>query len=146
MPSTKIAAAAIIVTVLFAGGAAADSPNSGKKLETNLTGAAERPGPGDADGSGTATVNPQPSKNRVCYTLEVINIDTAIAAHIHEGSPDVAGPVVVPLAAPSDGDSEGCVAVSHELARDIKKNPQDYYVNVHNVDFPRGAVRGQLSK
>ena len=142
----KVSAAAIVATALLAGGAAADSPNGGHRLEANLTGAAERPGPGDADGSGTATVNPQPSKNRVCYELKVINIDTATAAHIHLGAANVAGPVRVPLAAPSNGDSSGCVAVSEELARDIKKNPQDYYVNVHNRDHPAGAVRGQLSK
>lgn len=142
----KVSAAAIVVTVLLAGGAAADSPNGGKKLEANLTGAAERPGPGDADGMGTATVNPQPSKNRVCYTLKVINIEPATAAHIHEGGPDVAGPARVPLAAPTSDESSGCVTVSEELARDIKKNPEDYYVNVHNGAHPAGAVRGQLSK
>jgi len=146
MRSIGIPAAAVVVTLLLAAGAAADSPNSGHRLEAELTGGAERPGPGDADGSGSATVNPQPSKNRVCYTLKVEDIDTASAAHIHMGGPDVAGRVVVPLAAPSTGASSGCVDVSEELARDIKKNPENYYVNVHNAAFPRGAVRGQLDK
>lgn len=144
MRSTRISAAAIVATVLLAGVASADNHNRGHRLETHLTGAAERPVPGDADGSGTATVNPQPSHNQVCYTLEVINIDTAAAAHIHIGGPDVAGPVVVRLTAPSTGQSAGCVAVTEELARAIKENPENYYVNVHNAAFPGGAVRGQL--
>ena len=146
MRSRIVSAAAIAVTVMLAGAAAADGPNGGHRLEADLTGAAERPGPGDNDGYGKATVNPQPSKNRICYTLKVVNIDTAIAAHIHEGGVNVAGPVRVTLAAPSKGESSGCVTVTEILARDIKKNPQDYYVNVHNIDCPRGAVRGQLSK
>ena len=143
MRSNRIPAVAFVVTVLLAGAAAA-GPNGGHQLEAELTGGAERPGPGDADGSGSATVNPQPSKKQVCYTLKVEDIDTATAAHIHIGGPDVPGPVVVPLAAPSTGKSSGCVDVTEELARDIKKNPEDYYVNVHNPAFPRGAVRGQL--
>ena len=59
----------------------------------------------------------------------------------------VNGPVVVPLAPPS----EGTVNVWHDrvdpqLIKSIIQNPQDYYVNVHNSDFPAGATRGQLGK
>jgi hypothetical protein len=36
------------------------------------------------------------------------------------------------------------VTVTRQLARDIVRNPSDYYVNVHNADFPGGALRGQL--
>jgi hypothetical protein len=32
------------------------------------------------------------------------------------------------------------------LAKDILKDPADYYVNVHNAEYPAGALRGQLSK
>ena len=48
--------------------------------------------------------------------------------------------------APSDGFSSGCVDVGRALAKEILKNPADYYVNVHNAEFPGGALRGQLSK
>jgi hypothetical protein len=38
------------------------------------------------------------------------------------------------------------VEVDRELALAILKHPADYYVNVHNAEFPAGAARGQLSK
>lgn len=82
----------------------------------------------------------------VCYSLTASNIAPATAAHIREAPAGQAGPVVVPLAPPTDGSSSGCATVERELAKEILKNPSDYYVNVHNAEFPTGALRGQLSK
>lgn len=120
--------------------------DGGRPLSAVLTGAAEAPGPGDPDGSGTADLRVNPGLEQVCVDLVVQDIAPATAAHIHEAPVGEPGPVVVPLAAPSDGTSSGCYPVDRELARDIIQNPGDYYVNVHNADFPAGAVRGQLSR
>lgn len=111
-----------------------------------LTGAAEVPGPGDPDGSGEAKVRANPGKSTICYELRVRDIAPATMAHIHVGGPTVAGPVVVNLAPPTNGASSGCVGVDRSLARDIARNPAGFYVNVHNAEFPPGAVRGQLSR
>jgi hypothetical protein len=119
----------------------------GRQLSTTLTGAVEVPGPGDPDGSGTALITLNQGQGVVCFELTVEDIAPATAAHIHVGSAEVAGPVVIPLAAPTDGSASGCVSeVDADLIKDIRKNPQNYYVNVHNAEFPAGAVRGQLSK
>lgn len=115
-----------------------------KPLSVEMTGAAEVPGPGDPDGSGTATFKIKPGKGEICYTLSVTNIAAATAAHIHVGSSAVAGPVVVALAPPTTGTSSACASVDPDLARQIARNPANYYVNVHNAEFPGGAVRGQL--
>ena len=140
----KYIAAFAVTTALIATSAAAQT--GGRKLQTNLTGAAEVPGPGDSDGAGTAQITVNPGQKQVCYELRVSNIASASAAHIHEAAPTAAGPVVVTLGAPTTGTSSGCVTVTRELALEILKRPADYYVNVHNAAFPAGAVRGQLAK
>lgn len=115
----------------------------GRPLSTSLTGAAEVPGPGDPDGSGSASLTVNPGRGEICYSITVEDIEPATGAHIHEAGAGEAGPVVKGLEAPSDGSSSGCV-IDRELARELVRNPSDYYVNVHNHELPAGAVRGQL--
>lgn len=110
-----------------------------------LTGEAEVPGPGDPDGTGTATL--MVGQQSICYTLEVADIDPATAAHIHEAGPEAAGPVVVPLEeVPAEGMSSGCADVDPALITEILEDPREHYVNVHNAEFPDGALRGQLTQ
>lgn len=135
---TAALAMAIFGTVL--------ADDGGRPFATTLTGAAEVPGPGDPDGSGTATLRLNPGQGEICYTLTVEGVAPIRAAHIHVGTSDVAGPVVVPLAAPTSGSSSACATVDRDLILAIIQNPEQYYVNVHNADFPAGALRGQLSK
>ena len=131
------------VTIVLA---AQDKPHGGRPLTANLTGAAEVPGPGDADGSGSAKITLNHGKGEICYELKVSNIAPATLAHIHTGGSTVAGPVLVTLDPPADGSSDGCVNVEKDTVKAILDNPAGYYINVHNADFPDGAVRGQLSK
>lgn len=128
-------------------------------LSAVMTGAAEAPGPGDPDGTGTATVTVDPAAGTLCYTVNVVDIAAATAAHIHEAPAGVAGPIQVALTLPDHtGNAADCAdaadynaaelpnaaAISAFLA-DLAANPQRYYVNVHTAPFPAGAVRGQLS-
>jgi hypothetical protein len=119
----------------------------GKELAAvTLTGATEVPGPGDSDGSGTAKLTLNVGKGEVCYELTVANIQEATAAHIHEGAIGKSGPVKVGLDAPKGGTAKGCKSADAAVIQDLMQNPANYYVNVHNAEFPQGAVRGQLSK
>ena len=137
----------MVLGLIFFAGAASAQEDSGRPLSATLTGAAEVPGPGDTDGAGTVSIRLNQGKKQVCYELTVSNIATATAAHIHRGGSTVAGPVVITLEAPADGSSSGCVeGVSDELIKEIRQNPENFYVNVHNAPFPAGAVRGQLTK
>ena len=117
-----------------------------EKTTAKLTGDAEVPGPGDPMGSGTAQVTLYPDKGEVCYELSVANIQEATAAHLHEGAMGKEGPVKVALEAPKTGSAKGCAKADGPVIMAIMKDPAGYYVNIHNAAFPKGAIRGQLSK
>ncbi|MBA2380213.1 MAG: CHRD domain-containing protein [Blastocatellia bacterium] len=121
---------------------------AGAPLFATLTGDAEVPGPGDPDGQGTATITLNQGRGLVCWSIMVTDIQLpASAAHIHFGDINTAGPVVVDLSGPgADGISSGCRSVEASLIMSIRRNPELYYVNVHNPEFPPGAVRGQLRR
>jgi CHRD domain len=103
----------------------------------------------DASGFFSYTI----SGNQLCYTLEVRNLTAAsVAAHIHPGARNVAGPVAVPLATPPAATStvsecltatEGGALTPAELAA-IAAEPRGFYVNVHTPQYPGGEIRGQL--
>jgi hypothetical protein len=121
------------------------------RFTTTLTGEAEVnaqgvPNQGDLDGKGLATITINYGAGTLCWEISVSGITLpASAAHIHEAPVGVAGPVVVPLSAPdAKGFASGCTSVSRDELKEIIQHPEEYYVNVHNSDFPGGALRGQL--
>jgi hypothetical protein len=138
LPAVSIAALALLalLSVVSAGG---------RPFSTELTGAAEVPGPGDPDGSGFAAVTLNPGLGEVCFDITVDNVAPIAAAHIHVGTVEQFGPVVVNFDVPNNG-LDGCVAADRDLIKAIMQTPENYYVNVHNADFSAGALRGQLSK
>lgn len=107
---------------------------------------------GDPNGRGEAYVfGIDGDPTTLCYVLTVEGIEPATAAHIHEGRRGENGPVVVNLAAPADGNAADCLTegeagkfVEGQTVAEILANPGNYYVNVHNADYPGGAIRGQL--
>lgn len=133
--------AGLIALVALTSTAAA---TGGAKRSTSLSGAEEVP-PADPDGTGFALITLNVGQATVCWELTVANIEPATAAHIHRAPAGVNGPVVVPLSPPTTGSSSGCTTANPVLIQDIIDNPEQYYVNVHNAQFPGGAVRGQLS-
>ena len=122
------------------------------QLSAKLKGANEVPGPGDPNGRGEAFVSVKRAKKKVCFELSYKRIDEPTAAHIHKGGPDDAGPVKVllfedPGGLPVPGSVDGCVRrVKKKIIRRLVRAPEKFYVNVHNDDFPDGAIRGQLKE
>jgi hypothetical protein len=136
MRTRHIAFAALVVSLVPAVAVAAPAKDS---LHATLTGKAETP-KGDPDGRGTAEI--KINGRQVCWELTVRRIAKPNAAHIHKGRAGVAGPVVVPLGATYR--QKGCTRASAATASAIRTRPSTFYVNVHNVRYPGGAVRGQL--
>jgi len=121
-----------------------DDDGRRRQLSTRLVGAEEVPGPGDPDGRGRAKITLKPNQSTICYKLNVSKIAPATGAHIHLGDRGTAGPVVFNMEPPTDGSSRGCAPADPVLIQNLMRDPDAYYVNIHNAEFPDGALRGQL--
>jgi CHRD domain len=137
--------------VLTASGALADEKTATFTIQ--LSGAEEvcptAPGTCGGPGTGTATITIDRNARTLCYTITTENVALPLlAAHIHAAPAGQAGPVVVPLfTQPVNATTvAACLGdLDKNLLKAIIRNPEDYYVNVHNTPFPNGAVRGQLA-
>jgi hypothetical protein len=148
---TRIAVTAITAALAALAVAVAVSAQKGPPPATPddsffaaLAGKNERPR-ADRDGRGSfaGTID----GNQLCYGLSVKNIGDPVAAHIHRGRARRNGRIVITLTTPAGGDPDSvgdCVTVPLEIRRDMMRRTGSYYVNVHNQEFPNGAVRGQL--
>ena len=113
-------------------------------LVATLNGANETGG-GDTDGTGSFSGEIDDETGDVCYVLSADNIGKPVAAHIHAGAAGTDGAPVVTLEV-TGPDGDMCLAAEPDALKPIVASPGDYYVNVHSAEFPKGAVRGQLSK
>ena len=135
-----------LLAALALAGCATVAGTVGESYTTALVGGQEVPGPGDPDGTGTAKITADATTNQICYDLTAQAIALPTAAHLHEGALGVAGPVRVTFDAPTNGRSQACVGVERRLAAAVIADPANFYVNVHNADYPDGAIRGQLTR
>ena len=111
------------------------------ELEAYLSGKVEVP-KGDPNGKGTVSVKIDGSQ--VCWSFTgVKSIDKAVAAHIHKAPAGKSGDVVVAFFAGAYK-AKGCVTAKRALAAAVAAKPKAYYVNLHTVKYPAGAIRGQL--
>ena len=132
---------------LIAAAAAIAAPEDKVEMSAKMSGKQEVPGPGDKDGKGTAELKVNTVKQKVCFTIEYEGLSgTATAGHIHKGAKGDDGNIVVELfTTEQESPVEDCVKVEKERTlKKIVKSPADFYVNVHDDEFPEGAIRGQL--
>jgi len=98
------------------------------------------PNQGDPDGSGTANLIIDDVALSITWNISVADIELPpIGAHIHNGASNTTGPVRVDF----DSQLTGSGLVDADLAG-VLADPTQWYVNIHNQDFPAGAIRGQI--
>ncbi len=120
-----------------------DAPGSGPEIVTlsvpmrdieNINGEAE----------GTLTFDFNTVTGDVCYEIESINIDGPYRSHIHVGTADEKGGIVVDLG-PQQSGATGCVENLPVDTNAILANPSGHYAELHDVT-EEFTIRGQLSE
>lgn len=104
--------------------------------------AAGVPNQGDPDGWGLARliIDDGVSPPTISWNFSVTNITLPLSgAHIHQGASTTTGPVRVDFSAQLSGSGLADPDLVSVLA-----NPTGWYVNLHNSNFPGGAIRGQI--
>lgn len=142
-----------------------DDDGSGPNVTTEtfratLTGTAERPNPVTSNGTGTAVLTLY-GTDSVHYDVDMGQLDSVTASHIHAGDPSVAGgimfgwPNVSPITSfPSVVQFQlgmirrtstfSGIYTFDSLVTRLRAGTA--YVNVHTRRFPGGEIRGNLSK
>ena len=162
---TLVATAVALVTLALAP-AVTGKPDAQRNFGAHLQGSNEIPAV-DSQGQGQVMFRIDQAEDSMDYKLIASNIEGVIQSHIHCGSADVNGPVVVFLFGPVPGgvDNNGVLAQGTITAADVIPRPDsevcpggianfeeliakmrsgDTYVNVHTVANPPGEIRGQL--
>lgn len=128
--------------VLVSPAAAQAEPRS---YQAMLSGKQVAPRPGDPDGTGKALITIDTSINRLCYELSWSNIGEPTDAMIHDSSiKDENTSMLIDLRLKENG-PKACLTVDRPLLDRVVANPSGHHVEVHNNDYPDGAMRGQLS-
>lgn len=96
--------------------------------------------PSNPDGSGTAVITMSDATNQVCWTYAVSNVGAVSSAGIYEGARgQPASPVpLIPFNAAS-----GCSLAPGAIAV-MARCPAQFNVTVRTLQYPAGALRGQL--
>ena len=138
------AGVALAIAALAAAGCATSPRPAGYCAE--LRGA----GPGsdalDPEATGTAWLEIEGTTIRFRIRTSK-DLGKVVATHLHEGGTGVNGPMAHELNPGFTGVRlEGSTTVTAEIAAAVAANPAAYYVKLHSLKFPGGAIRGQLER
>jgi CHRD domain-containing protein len=73
------------------------------------------------------------------------DLGKVVATHLHQGAAGVNGPMALELNPGFTGEVlEGSIPIESDLSARVIASPSQYYVKLHSLKFPGGAIRGQL--
>jgi hypothetical protein len=136
-----VAASVAVPTGLAAGATTTGAAQAAvvRHLEATLRGTAD----GDPNGRGHVDLRLNRQRARVCAEVTYRRIGAPNAAHIHRKRD---GQIVVDLTGSVTDGPDCAKGVSRKLIRRIVAHPRRYYFNVHNADYPAGAIQGTLHR
>jgi CHRD domain-containing protein len=147
MKGRKGARIALILALLSAVGACAHSQAVGHavRLCAQLAGAGPSSDATDPEhrGSGVLVL----TATAIRYEIESPGLGKVIATHIHHGEAGVNGPMLWELNAGFAGESvRGDAAeIPPGVVALVATYPSEFYLKLHSVAHPGGAIRGQLA-
>lgn len=114
-------------------------------ISAELAGSEEVAIYGDPDASGMATLSLEPT-GQMCVVMNVAVTETASDAQVWEGDRSGGGEVFVEIGPPNAGNTWNlCLPIDDSQAEPLASSPASFYVQVDTLDFPDGALRGQLA-
>lgn len=133
----------------------------GETFSANLSGKDEVP-PTESTATGSAKFQTDENGTQVSYWVNMTGLNEITGAHIHNGSADQNGDVVVTLSKEKSAEDGGNATVSLKgnITKDDLQGPLEgkevselvslmsdgnAYVNVPTVEFQNGAIRGQIA-
>lgn len=110
-------------------------------FKANLNQSQEVPTPTPTTATGTAVFSLNADNSLTC-SLVTTNLTGGIAAHIHQGDPGVAGPIIIPLTGgPTTWTCPSTVLTADQLTA---LRTGGLYVNAHTTANSTGEIRGQI--
>ena len=143
VPGVRCRVSGILLLLVLSSGCATTIPQTPTYC-AELKGA----GPGsdalDPDASGSARLEVGGAAIRFHVTTSE-NLGKVVATHLHQGAAGVNGPMVVELNPGFVGTVlDGSMPIDADLSARLLSNPSQFYVKLHSLKFPGGAIRGQL--
>jgi hypothetical protein len=134
----------LVPLAVLAAAAGCASHRSLPTLCARLAGAGSTSDAQDPEHKGFAILTLE--RTAISYRIESPGLARVVAAHIHRGTAGTNGPMVWEINAGYQGDRiqgeatgfpPGVIAL-------VAADPGEYYVKLHSLAFPGGAIRGQL--